>query len=406
MAFSRSQLERRLPSLLVEGQNQSREYNPVSRSVPLPVEDEVDVAEGTIPDIEFLTLLANETVLLGFVTWLPMPVTFALAWQGLTAWTYLFVSGKFGIVMTLQFYICHQIERALETHKMGSLRMDALDATWTTIRFDSVCGACAGLFQIFKFLVYRCFAFFEAVDSISGVMASGSAKQAFGEKVQQEFVLSWTRLPLVGSYAASCGAFLRLEFILAFGFIAISVWQFHRFRRDVMLVRQGIDSLACDARSHFFYYLFGLTDGAGLHILSSHMRHLWMATAPSEEAAYGGDRYSAYLSRVPEMVFQGWFSVTALGLVIDGPISEIAPLLVSVITTCGASIKSFYDVAIIIRPWSKYILSLPAKVFEDVPELPYMPSILATFMTIHLLGLLAIIVRLMAIYGAIFSMSN
>ena len=144
--------------------------------------------------------------------------------------------------------------------------------------------------------------------------------------------------------------------------------------------------------------LFHAADSAALTALRPFVRRLWMATGCPSMQAIGGDRYYSYVSRVPEMVIQGWFAVTALVLCMDDSAKEVMPLLVSVFATCATSMKAFYETASIFVPWSR-IMFATAHGPPYRTDNAWLPVRLLAFMIFHAAGLLAITARICGIWA-------
>lgn len=117
--------------------------------------------------------------------------------------------------------------------------------------------------------------------------------------------------------------------------------------------------------------------------------------------AHGGDRYYSYLCRVPEMVFQGWFSVSALVFAIDSSSSDkFSMLLLSVASTCASSIISFYETAACFPSWRQNMLTPSySPTPNHVVARSWMPTKLVVCMSFHFVGFLAICVRLVGVWA-------
>merc|ERR1719506_2621133 len=97
----------------------------------------------------------------------------------------------------------------------------------------------------------------------------------------------------------------------------ISLWQVYQFLNVARSFDSGLKRYAkpnSNATHGRFARLYHLSDVAGLHVIRESLKQVWQDAGGADAT---GDRYHSYLSRVPELIFQGWFSVTALMLIGD-----------------------------------------------------------------------------------------
>merc|ERR1712167_466512 len=102
---------------------------------------------------------------------------------------------------------------------------------------------------------------------------------------------------------------------------ASSHWSLHRSLGFALCVVGWFDRCGSMANSSLlalgprspYALLHHKTDTGNLLILSFHFQGLWHEADPTKSI----DRYHGYRARVPEIVFQGWFSVSVLELLVQ-----------------------------------------------------------------------------------------
>jgi len=296
---------------------------------------------------------------------------------------YTFFTVKICIMSALQAMVCRRIDSEFREQVVNSSEVLALDRSSTSTELRLVYDA----MLILGDFVLR---LSEAIDPDSDAMTPGISKRALSKKDNRDFSDSWIDVPLVGSFVA----WLGLPCVLAAGLVSVATWQVYGFCSNFVKMRCYLSRASAypkaeNFRALIYAKIFHLSDSAGLYILSKRVHYLWMAVAPAEMAAYGGDRYHSYLSRVPEMVFHGWFAVTSLTYTIDGSSDAVFAVLFSILTTLAASIKSFYEIVSIFLPWARYVSSRPWGAWH--------PKKLFACLVFHLLGIVTLCIRLLGV---------
>lgn len=291
-----------------------------------------------------------------------MPVTVVLAWNGFIVAGLAFAGVKFGLVLAQQFQIRTEVNRAIDHQKYQTVPA-SIDAhkppdADQTLSSQNQCAfnvwkACTVLFTTIRFVIR----ILEAFDPDSDAMTPGIAHQSYSKAQETAFVESWASTPVIGPLVGRLG----LPYMLLVGVVAYSIWQVHVFAGTVKGIELEFADPACVERRRGIYAkLYHLSDTASLHILSVLFKALWVNSPGRGNKPV--DRYHSYRARVPEMVFQGWFLVDALALLMNNPESDmlnICSILFSIMTSAVASVMSFYDMASIFVPWSESMRESP-----------------------------------------------
>lgn len=340
--------------------------------------------EDELPSVPRSTLfwkqLTPYVVALGLSTWASMPIVFWLAWRGMYPCIYAFVLLKFLISVALQRAICKYVLQHVT--KVVGERVPGAAGAYT-------CEAAVNFaFATFQFLVWSV----EALDPDMDAMTPASAAQSFSAQSAAAFDKSWSSVLVAGRIVD----YLGLPGVLTVGMVTISLCQLNELRGQIMELYGHMAGTQCDERE-VIGQLFHVADCANLLILSSCCKTLQRAMWKNHDAI--GIRCAAYRSRVPETLFQSWFTVSAIAFTWNGA-SDAATvaILASTSTSIMTSLVMLIDMAVKLAPYRRC--------YERQVRLGHVPGSwheskfvrTIVFMTVHCIGYVAIIVRLAGVF--------
>lgn len=271
--------------------------------------------------------------MLGAVTWASMPITFSLAWFGYAEYLFMFVATKFFTVSLLQIHLRIELKRFFQHWEPGSPWQLALDKadTWG-IASSSIAERIVAILGLLPSLAGGIFDFMETVDPDLDTMTPGNARVALTHAQTLDFRRSWDDVPVIGVPFA----YLGLPGILATGMAMIALWQIYIFCITIKSARLVIDRRF----SGFYGFIFHIADCAGLLIFASRARLVHIHRWPD----HANDREESYLARVPEMVFQTWFTVSVAVFTIRADtVWKSMPIFASILTSYCATAKTLYE---------------------------------------------------------------
>jgi len=333
--------------------------------------------------------IINEIVMLGTTTWASMPMTLCLAWYGFIWYLYIFVALKLCVVALLQLAIRHKITSILmEVRPKSPELMANAGVADVASQPQAELGAMFMLtFRALKECVVFVLGMLEAVDPDTDAMTPGNAQQSLDNAAGLRFRESWADVPVVGPVIA----FLGLPGVLSIGLLTITIWQIR-----VLMTKwsNALESLHAHRRPILYGNFNQMADCSSLLLLASYCKHMWLAL-DVEASRFGGMRVTAYWARVPEMVFQAWFTVSVLELIADQDPSIMVPVLCSIIASIVASLKSFFELAWIVRPLGLWYSKLNHSPWYASSHFVYT----LVLMVFHFLFLLCIGLRLAGVWA-------
>lgn len=344
--------------------------------------------------------LLKQVSLLGLFTWGTMPLTFSLAWAGAYLHLYLFLCTKFFATLAMQFKIRREIVMWFRRWRPNSESLVALEKSRDFCGFGLTAREIVlGLFLLTQTFFIGALDVVEAIDPDMDAMTPGNARNALTESQASAYADSWRDVPVLGNFLANLG----LPGVLSAGLTVVCGWQLCGFLllcadcKQIQQIDESMHRVQIDGRWTWqqerdivtcfpilwkmrnaaldlqwaqasgqsgseqawaniwldggdcilYVYLFHLADCGNLLSIASHLRRI--AVACVHEKHFPNDRLKSYRARVPEMVFQCWFTVSVLAFTAGGSskltLQKSAPIYVSIITSYAASFKAFWDVS-------------------------------------------------------------
>lgn len=325
--------------------------------------------------------------------WLTMSITFCLAWKGLRFWTYGLIILKWCVFTSLQENMYCQIKKAV-TEGSLSITRDLFEHSWyiQPVHVVTTSEACLAAGRLLSLLGDYLFRLAEAIDPDCDAMTAGFSFQEVDERAQSQVANSFEGLPFLRSVAAH----VELSMMLTLGLALVSMWQlyiFHQVRTRAWETLARVSKP--NAGDNIWRCLYHMCDVAGLHILTPPLQHLWAGTQTSQII---GDRYHAYRARVPELVYQGWFTVSQLACLVSqaDTMSTIAPVILSISTTLLVSTKQILDFVRYFPEYRQRLLE-ESRTHQHLARLAWNPFKLMVALVVHTLGMVAIVSRLIGV---------
>jgi hypothetical protein len=196
-------------------------------------------------------------------------------------------------------------------------------------------------FMVIKQIPGGCMVLFESVDPDFDAMTPGNSRHALTNAQENRFSDSWESVPVIGSFIATRG----LPMTLTTGLLIVSLYQVFLWGWAVKDARQSIsqgcppDPSRClpEGKLTLYVHIIHVADAAGLLRIAAFVEKM------AVPFGWITNRNEFYKARVPEMVFQTWFTVSVLEFTWGNSESSLWPIIASVLSSYAASGKALYD---------------------------------------------------------------
>jgi len=294
----------------------------------------------------------GSVMVLSVAAWASMPVVFGLSWYHCTISLYAFVILKFVTLSISQYVVRNRItakiaETRPNLHKAMVSRQQATQ-TWQ-VSGVTVCGVLASILANMWNFVVCILAALESIDPDLDAMTPGQVRKAFRAEDDRSFARSYEHVPIVGPIMSS----VRLPTALIVALTVVAAWQIYLFASRISFAWTHLYSKSW---IQFVSTLYNAADVAGCHILSWHLKEVWMAADEVAAAAWGSSRAPRYSAVVPELVLSAWLTSSAVAIIDDENMSRTAPIYFSLCTSFVTSLKLFCDIASVFLPYARLTL--------------------------------------------------
>ena len=395
-----------------------------------PADDE-DASLAAKPEEEQAILEEEQAIILQIIRlatlqWVSTFVTLWLMWCGYVVSSFIVVGTKLAATAGFECFIRMQFQKHQSTYA-GSDQVLALGPTPLCKNQLSSAGSdqasdqlkhavrmsMSAVYESGVWLLYLA----EVINRDADAMIPGFSHYVFGGSIA-DHIGQLVSLPNFFQWIQSPSG---LPYLFAVAFVLGSIRQLKDFKSVIMRLRSHFDeqntSDPAAAASWRVSRLYHMTDNAGLCILSAYFKRLWLATCHPTQAGYGGDRYHFYKSRVPQWVVQGWLSLSMLASVkkrvaVDSTVTcssqnlffpwlntrlgylPTLPILFAFGVSFLIGVKSFFGMASVYVPWRDFLLK------RTNGKYVWHPTILFVWLSVHLIGIVAICRQAIAIYVA------